>query len=266
VHATRVACPSSYHFTIATDAAGLVPLPADFASFMTPSSSTLVASRPLSMLSSQSGSDPTPGVLQRPRTHRRRLSAPFALFRAFTSHGAAYTQFLKDYPGYALTAATLDAFRKREYTRFARSPEVYLDYMGGALYPESIVGRHSTLLRKSFFGNTHSSSTRYFAFRSEMIVPANYKSSSANSASYVAQARAAVLRSFNAGSDYTVVFTSNASTAIKLVGEAFPFSDRSVYALAEDSHNSVHGVRRFASQAGARTCYGPYRRTGSICC
>jgi molybdenum cofactor sulfurtransferase len=48
------------------------------------------------------------------------------------------------------------------------------------------------------------------------------------------------------------------------VGEAFPFSEQSVYALAEDSHNSLNGVRMFASQAGARTCYIAAGPTGGL--
>jgi molybdenum cofactor sulfurtransferase len=54
------------------------------------------------------------------------------------------------------------------------------------------------------------------------------------------EARAAVLSYFNASSDYTVVFTANASAALKLVAEAYPFTDGSSLVIGADSHNSVN--------------------------
>lgn len=53
------------------------------------------------------------------------------------------------------------------------------------------------------------------------------------------EARAAVLSFFKAPPEYTVVFTSNASGALKLVGESYPFTADSSYVLGVDSHNSV---------------------------
>lgn len=72
---------------------------------------------------------------------------------------------------------------------------------------------------------------------------------------HAAAARQAVLSFFNAPPDYTVVFTANASAALKLVGESFPFSEGSSYVLGADSHNSVHGIRQFAAQRGAQVHY-----------
>jgi hypothetical protein len=69
---------------------------------------------------------------------------------------------------------------------------------------------------------------------------------------------------FHASSEYEVIFTANASSAMKLVGEAFPFAQGSSYVLAEDSHNSVHGIRVFAEKAGAHTVYIPSLRTGGL--
>lgn len=60
---------------------------------------------------------------------------------------------------------------------------------------------------------------------------------------------------FNAPPGYTVIFTANASSALKLVGEAFPFAEGSSYVLSADSHNSVHGIRQFALQRGAQVHY-----------
>jgi hypothetical protein len=65
-----------------------------------------------------------------------------------------------------------------------------------------------------------------------------------------------VLAFFDAPShEYVCVFTSNATGALKLVGEAYPFTDRSSYVLPADCHNSVNGIRRFAQAAGAEVRY-----------
>ena len=74
----------------------------------------------------------------------------------------------------------------------------------------------------------------------------------------VEQARAFVLAFFRASPDeYEVVFTPNASGALKLVGEAFPFGPNGHYVLTVDNHNSVNGIREFARAKGARVTYVP---------
>jgi selenocysteine lyase/cysteine desulfurase len=53
------------------------------------------------------------------------------------------------------------------------------------------------------------------------------------------------------------VFTANASAALKLVGEAFPFTGGSRFTLLQDNHNSVQGIRLYAEAAGAQVTYLP---------
>jgi molybdenum cofactor sulfurtransferase len=65
------------------------------------------------------------------------------------------SRFENDYPQYALTLP-LDLLRRREYMRLSSNSETYVDYMGGSLYPESLVGDHARLLQTRTFGNTHS--------------------------------------------------------------------------------------------------------------
>lgn len=71
----------------------------------------------------------------------------------------AYESFLRQYPEYKLTWL-LDSLRKSDFTRLERSGEVYVDYMGGSLYPESLVRMHSAFLQENVLGNTHSVSNR----------------------------------------------------------------------------------------------------------
>ena len=59
-----------------------------------------------------------------------------------------------------------------------------------------------------------------------------------------------VLEHFNTSpEDYSVVFTSGATAAIKLVGECFPWHDESnsgCLRIHEDCHTSILGLRQLA--------------------
>jgi len=59
---------------------------------------------------------------------------------------------------------------------------------------------------------------------------------------------------------YDVVFTPNASGALRIVAEAFPFSAGSRLVLTADNHNSVNGIREFAMARGAEVAYAPLTR------
>lgn len=152
----------------------------------------------------------------------------------------AETAFRSETPAYEATSH-LDALRATEYGRLDRLGHVYLDYTGGGLYAESQVRAHLDLLRENVFGNPHSSNPTSMA-----------------STRYVEQTRAAILAFFNASPDeYEVIFTQNASGALKLVGESYPFESGDRYLLTFDNHNSVNGIREFACAAGASVIYTP---------
>lgn len=152
---------------------------------------------------------------------------------------AVYAAFLKAYPEYERTGA-LDALRASEYRRLDAERHVYLDYTGGGLHAESQVREHAELLNQTVFGNPHS---------------ANLTSSATTT--LVEQARRAVLAWFNAGDDYTAIFTQNATAALKLVGESYPFAPGGSYLLTVDNHNSANGVREYAIAKGASVAYVP---------
>lgn len=66
------------------------------------------------------------------------------------------------------------------------------------------------------------------------------------------RARREVLRFFNASAqEYSVIFTPNASGALRLVGESYPFGPDGRYVQLLDNHNSVNGLREFARGKGA---------------
>jgi selenocysteine lyase/cysteine desulfurase len=153
---------------------------------------------------------------------------------------AAYAEFLRAYPAYA-TTRRLDALRESEYGRLDRGGHVYLDYTAGSLYAESQLRTHMDLLASGVFGNPHSANPTSIA-----------------STALDERARAHVLEYFNAASDeYVAIFTANASGALKLVGESFPFDPSSHFLLTFDNHNSVNGIREFARARGAKVTYIP---------
>jgi len=155
-------------------------------------------------------------------------------------HDAAYETFLDTHPAYRNTAA-LDEIRARDFARLDEQRHVYLDYTGAGLYAISQLRHHADLLGTGIFGNPHS-----------------HNAPSVASTELVNACRRRVLDFFNASPDlYTVVFTANASHALKLVGEAYPFETGDRLLLTFDNHNSVNGIREFDRARGAETSYVP---------
>lgn len=54
----------------------------------------------------------------------------------------------------------VDSLRRTDFSRLERTGETYVDYMGGTLYPESLVRLHAEFLNSVVLGNTHSVSNR----------------------------------------------------------------------------------------------------------
>ena len=150
----------------------------------------------------------------------------------------AEAEFHQAYPTYEHTSF-LDALRAVEYARLGE--HTYLDYTGGSLYAERQIREHMYMLRTNVFGNPHS------------INPSSQRVSK-----LIERTRASVLEYFRANpKEYLVIFTPNASGALKLVGEAYPFEAGGQYALFFDNHNSVNGIREYARAKGANIAYLP---------
>jgi selenocysteine lyase/cysteine desulfurase len=137
--------------------------------------------------------------------------------------------------------ALLLDLRRTEFARLDLGAHVYLDYTGAGLYARSQLEEHMTLLRDGVFGNPHS------------VNP-----TSAAMTELVERARSAVLDFFRASPDeYVAIFTPNATGALRLVGEAYPFRGGDRFLLTFDNHNSVNGIREFARARGAEPIYVP---------
>ncbi len=149
------------------------------------------------------------------------------------------TDLTLDLPTGGADTERFAALRASEYGRLDESGHAYLDYTGAGLYGRSQIERHHAFLARHLVGNPHS---------------ANPTSSLATEA--MEEARRRVLAFFGADpADYTVVFTANASAAIKLLGEAYRFGPEADLILMADNHNSVNGLRRYAEAAGAPVRY-----------
>ena len=135
--------------------------------------------------------------------------------------------------------AFFERLRRKEFARLNKTGQVYLDYTGGNLYPLSLVKKHQRFLQKAIYGNPHS--TNPASKVSERMID---------------EARAKVLQFFNA-SDYYCVFTANASAALHIVAECYPFSPDSHLLLTADNHNSVNGLRNYCRLKGGSHTYSP---------
>ncbi|HKJ01547.1 MAG TPA: aminotransferase class V-fold PLP-dependent enzyme [Longimicrobiales bacterium] len=134
-----------------------------------------------------------------------------------------------------------EALRAQEFRRLDEYGHVYLDYTGSGLYAESQLRRQEEFLERHVLGNPHSENP-----------------TSQEATRLVENARREVLDFFGADpADYVVAFAANASAALKLVGESYPFAAGSRFVLMQDAHNSVVGIREYArARGGEVVCLG----------
>lgn len=144
------------------------------------------------------------------------------------------------------------ALREREFARLDENGLAYLDYTGSALPAARQLRAHNELLANVVLGNPHSDS-----------------GPSRQSTAALDLARSRLLTHLGADeAEYVVCFTTNATAAIKLVAESYPFAPSGAYVLSADNHNSLNGVREYARRSGTRVAYIPLddelRLTGAI--
>ncbi|NWW89163.1 MOCOS sulfurase, partial [Rhynochetos jubatus] len=109
----------------------------------------------------------------------------------------------------------------------------YLDHAGSALFPESLLKAFTDDLRNNVYGNPHSQNI-----------------SSKLTYDTIEHVRYRILQHFHTtAEDYTIIFTSGCTAALKLVAEAFPWipegtkEPSSRFCYLTDSHTSVVGMR-----------------------
>jgi len=136
-------------------------------------------------------------------------------------------EFLREFSTKYGYNGKIDYIREEEYPQLRSA--IYLDHTGATTFSKSmIINFHNDLLN-NLYGNPHSNSA-----------------SSQASSMRIDGVRKRILKYFNANEgDYDVIFTQNATAAIKLAGEMFPWTERSTYRHLRESHNSINGLRRF---------------------
>ncbi|WP_082683219.1 aminotransferase class V-fold PLP-dependent enzyme [Entomohabitans teleogrylli] len=145
-------------------------------------------------------------------------------------------RFLAEHPIYPEDA--VEALRASDFSRLDAHRVAYLDHVGGTLAPQSLIEADYQALSSTILGNPHSGSS--------------------SSAQSYEQARQAIYHFFRCpAEEYEIIFTANASSAIRLVAESFPFGSGSDVLLTKDNHTSVHGLREYAKSKGASVKYIP---------
>ncbi|KAJ6378375.1 hypothetical protein OIU78_028592 [Salix suchowensis] len=147
-------------------------------------------------------------------------------------------EFLKEFGseyGYPNGPKSIDEIRATEFNRLDQKGIVYLDHAGATLYSELQMEAIFKDFSSNIYANPHSQSD----------------SSSATS-DIIREVRQQVLDYCNASAkEYKCIFTSGATAALKLVGEAFPWSRESCFMYTMENHNSVLGIREYALSKGA---------------
>lgn len=110
----------------------------------------------------------------------------------------------------------------KEFSRLADS--IYLDHAGTTLYADSQVAAAAQQLQRDVICNPHTCRA---------------------TGDYVDQVRYKILEFFNTNADdYHVVFTANATAALRLVAEHFDFSSEGNFHYCQENHTSVLGMRQ----------------------
>ncbi|KAJ2009593.1 hypothetical protein GGI04_000316 [Coemansia thaxteri] len=133
----------------------------------------------------------------------------------------------------------LELIRRREYPQLYNASSqlatVFLDNTGSTLYAASHIRAQAEEMLTVMPANPHSHHT-----------------GSKWAHDKIEQARDRLLGFFGASSrDYALVFTANATAAIRLAGELVPLSKESTYCYTSAAHTSVVGLRSIASEWGA---------------
>lgn len=107
---------------------------------------------------------------------------------------------------------------------------VYVDHAGATIPSKQLLENVFSELITYDFGNPHSNGS--YSFRSSNVVD---------------EARAAVLEHFNVSENqYEIIFTSGATSSIKMVGECFPWKCDSVLLHPRNAHTSLLGLRSYS--------------------
>ena len=154
-------------------------------------------------------------------------------------------------------ATGLNHLRQQHFQRLGDA--VYLDHAGASLYSELQLDAAHRILRSQLFGNPRTTLSRerlsYATLNLSLTglighhrsITDSQSDSSSRSSESIVQARKMIMRHFGIvdHTAWSIVFTYNASAAIKLVGESFPFHNGGSLHYTMSNHTSVLGIRGY---------------------
>ncbi|CAI2191488.1 13878_t:CDS:2 [Funneliformis geosporum] len=142
-------------------------------------------------------------------------------------------KFLKEFSSIYGYDGKINQIREKEYPQLKSC--AYLDHTGSTTFAKSSLTEFVNDITNNLYGNPHSNSP-----------------SSQASTERIKKVRTKILEHFDANErDYAIIFTQNATASIKLVGEIFPWTNKSSYRYLRESHSSINGLRRFPEQLNA---------------
>jgi molybdenum cofactor sulfurtransferase len=130
------------------------------------------------------------------------------------------------------TEDKIDQIFSTEFPNLKNS--TYLDHAASTFFPNSNLKQVFEDWSSNSYSNPHS--------RSEIGVETNLK---------INEIRKSIQNFFNAH-EYSVIFTYNATHALKIVGEYFLFDEESHFVSLFENHNSALGIREYAFEKGAK--------------
>ncbi|XP_062852171.1 molybdenum cofactor sulfurase isoform X2 [Trichomycterus rosablanca] len=151
-----------------------------------------------------------------------------------------FESFKQICPNYSFTSEQTELIRHQ----FSRIKDItYLDHAGTTLFPESQIKAFYDDITRNVYGNPHS-----------------LNPSSRLTHDTVERVRYRILEHFNTSpEEYSVIFTSGCTAALKLVADSFPWVSASANSLGSrfsyltDNHTSVVGIRGVTEPRGVKT-------------
>ncbi|KAF7458318.1 cysteine desulfurase/selenocysteine lyase family PLP dependent transferase superfamily protein [Cryptosporidium felis] len=175
----------------------------------------------LALISFELSSSASERGLENPKYYHSDINEYQALYSKFIS------EFGKEYN------LEVEMIAEKELVRFRN--QTYLDYTGSGLYQKSQLEEIYTDFINNAYGNAHSRNP-----------------SAELTDKSLSEARQLLFKFFNISRDtHSIIFTGGATGGLKLVGEDFPWNEKSKFYYLRVNHNSVLGIREYAVSKGA---------------
>ncbi|CAH1430308.1 unnamed protein product [Lactuca virosa] len=160
--------------------------------------------------------------------------------------------FTRTYPKYSDTAR-VDRMRGQEYYHLSLSNRICLDYIGIGLFSHLQLQTHHPVSPSSSSSDLHSD----FPFFSTIYKSVNLKTQlvhGGEGSEFEASFRKRIMEFMNvSGDDYSLVFTSNKSSAFKIVSEAYPFqTSRKLLTVYDYKSEAVDAMVSASEKRGAK--------------